>query len=57
MQKAFKNYTKLGDIVVEMGCNWGVHSLLLSDLVGKEGKVLAIEASPDVAKEARWHFQ
>ena len=57
MQKAFKNYTKLGDIVVDMGCNWGVHSLLLSDLVGKEGKVLAIEASPDVAKEARWHFQ
>jgi len=57
MQKAFKNHTKHGDIVVDMGCNWGIHSLLLSDLVGNGGRVLAIEASPDVAKEAKWHFQ
>lgn len=57
MQKAFKSHLKSGDVVVDMGCNWGVHSLLLSDLVGNDGKVLAIEASPDVAEEAKWHFR
>ena len=57
MQNAFKKYVKTGDTVVDIGCNWGVHALFLSDLVGISGKVIAIEPSPAVASEAKWHFK
>lgn len=41
---------------MDVGTNWGGHALHLSRLVGPSGRVLAIEPSPGVAMEARWHF-
>ena len=37
---------KPGDVFVDVGANLGYYSLLASDLVGAEGRVVAIEASP-----------
>lgn len=41
---------------MDVGTNWGGHALHLSRLVGEAGRVLAVEPSPGVAAEARWHF-
>lgn len=43
-----KNRLKEGDIFVDIGANIGYFSLLASTLVGKSGKVIAIEASPKI---------
>ncbi len=37
---------KNGDVFVDVGANIGYYSLLASSLVGRDGKVVAIEASP-----------
>jgi len=37
-----------GDIFVDVGANIGYFSLLASRLVGREGRVIAIEASPNI---------
>ena len=37
-----------GDVFVDVGANIGYFSLLASRLVGREGKVIAIEASPNI---------
>jgi FkbM family methyltransferase len=37
-----------GDVFVDVGANIGYYSLLASRLVGKEGSVIAIEASPSI---------
>jgi FkbM family methyltransferase len=37
---------KKGDVFIDIGANIGYHSLLASKLVGAEGSVIAIEASP-----------
>lgn len=57
MQAAFERLVKPGDSVVDVGTNWGGHALHLSRLVGPSGQVLAVEPSPGVAAEARWHFE
>jgi FkbM family methyltransferase len=57
MQDAFDRLVKRGDYVVDVGTNWGGHALHMSRLVGPTGQVLAIEPSPGVAMEARWHFE
>jgi FkbM family methyltransferase len=38
-----------GMTVLDVGANFGYYSLLLADLVGPGGKVLAVEPNPDVA--------
>lgn len=57
MQAAFERLVKKGDEVIDVGTNWGGHAIHLSKLVGDSGKVLAIEPSPPVANEAKWHFK
>lgn len=39
---------KPGDVFVDVGANIGYFSLLASKLVGPGGRVVAIEASPEV---------
>lgn len=56
MQRAMAAYVRAGDTVLDVGANWGLHSLLLSRLVGPAGRVFACEPSPCVAAETRWHF-
>lgn len=56
MQRAMAAYVRPGDTVLDVGTNWGLHSLLLSRLVGSTGRVFACEPSPCVATETRWHL-
>ncbi|MCL4559316.1 MAG: class I SAM-dependent methyltransferase [Chloroflexi bacterium] len=38
-----KPYIKKGQVVVDLGCGWGYDAFELSDLVGPEGKVYAVD--------------
>ena len=42
----FSRYLRSGDVVVDVGANIGVLTLLAARIIGKEGKVLALEAHP-----------
>lgn len=42
----FKKYIKPGDTVIDVGASIGVHTLLMADLAGKEGRVFAFEPTP-----------
>jgi FkbM family methyltransferase len=44
----FEQHIKPGDVVVDAGANIGFLTLLAGHLVGPEGRVIAIEANPDV---------
>lgn len=44
--KIFKRFVQNGDVVIDVGANIGVHTLALSEVVGKTGKVIAIEPYP-----------
>jgi len=56
-QQTFKNLVQPGDTVVDVGANWGLHTLYLSMLVGHNGVVVAIEPFPPACTELRWHIQ
>ena len=43
--KAMKNLLQPGDITLDIGANIGAHTLPMAELVGKSGKVIAIEAT------------
>lgn len=45
-----KSRLQPGDVFVDVGANIGYYTLLASKLVGAEGKVIAIEASPAIFK-------
>jgi len=42
---------KIGDIVIDVGANIGLHTLLMSSLIGKNGKVIAFEPGNESFKE------
>jgi FkbM family methyltransferase len=44
----FQRVLKRGDIFVDIGANIGYYSLLAAQLVGPDGEVIAIEASPKI---------
>jgi len=46
MSSIFKEVTKEGDVVLDLGANLGYFSLLASKLVGKKGKVYSFEPEP-----------
>ncbi len=49
-QAALKHLLNPGDVFVDVGANKGDFSLLASGLVGKEGKVIAVEPEPENCK-------
>ncbi len=49
ISRIFARIVGNGDTVVDVGANIGYYTLLFSKLVGPEGKVIAIEASPKIA--------
>ena len=46
-------YYKSKDTCVDIGANIGMHSLLMSSLVGSEGKVIAFEPGKESSEELR----
>jgi len=42
-----------GTVVIDVGANYGYHALLLADLAGPSGRLLAVEPNPDVARLLR----
>jgi FkbM family methyltransferase len=52
----FERCVQPGDVVVDIGANWGLHTLYLSKLVGSHGKVIAMEPFLQVRNELEWHL-
>jgi FkbM family methyltransferase len=44
-----------GDVFIDVGANVGYYSLLAAECVGPRGKVVAVEASPNVANDLYHH--
>ncbi len=55
LQRLFKKLVVPGDVVIDIGANWGLHTLHLSRLVGGSGRVLAFECFPPAFEELQWH--
>jgi hypothetical protein len=55
-QRAFRRLVGPGWLVVDLGANWGLHTLYLSRLVGAEGKVIAVECFSPAFAELKWHL-
>lgn len=55
-QRAFQRILRLGMVAVDVGANWGLHTLLLSRLVGPLGRVIALEPYPPAFAELEWHI-
>jgi FkbM family methyltransferase len=55
-QRAMAALVRPGDVAVDVGANWGVHTLLLSRLVGPRGRVLSLEPLPRAFEALRWHL-
>jgi len=47
LQLALMSFISDGDLCIDVGANIGVHSILMSRLVGSSGQVYCYEASPD----------
>ena len=43
----FRSVLRRGDAVLDIGANFGFHTMLLSRLVGSTGRVIAFEPSPE----------
>ena len=56
-QRVYADVVRPGDVVVDAGANWGVHTLYLARLAGAAGRVLAFEPHPQVVEELRWHVE
>ena len=57
ISRLFEQVVQPGDVVFDLGANVGYYSLLLSKLVGKDGKVIAVEALPDLARQIQRHAE
>jgi FkbM family methyltransferase len=55
-QHAFRRLVRPGNIVIDVGANWGIHTLYLAGLVGSGGRVLALECFPGAFQELQWHL-
>lgn len=53
LQRFLARTVRRGDHVMDIGANFGVHTVLLAHLVGAEGRVIAYEAVPDLAELLR----
>jgi FkbM family methyltransferase len=55
-QRAMRSLVRSGDVVMDVGANWGLHTLLLARLVGPSGRVVALEPLPEAFEALRWHL-
>jgi FkbM family methyltransferase len=56
-QRAFESLVRKGDTAIDVGANWGMHTLLLSHQVGATGRVIAAEPEPRALDELIWHLE
>ncbi|MGK7894474.1 MAG: FkbM family methyltransferase [Xenococcus sp. (in: cyanobacteria)] len=57
LQSYLKSILKPSNIFIDVGANYGFHTLLASKLVGKKGKVIAFEPSPKNWEILQYHCQ
>ena len=55
VQETLQQHLRAGMIFYDVGANIGFFSLLAARLVGKEGRVVAFEADPEIAARLREH--
>jgi FkbM family methyltransferase len=48
VSRQYREHLRPGDVVVDVGANIGAHALLAAHLVGPQGRVHAVEASPSI---------
>lgn len=53
----YRQALRPGDVVIDIGANVGMHALLAANLVGPEGQVHAIEASPWIHERLRQNLR
>ena len=56
-QRAFASLVAPGDVVIDVGANWGLHTLYLSRHVGQAGMVIALEPFEPAWRELEWHIR
>lgn len=56
-QRIFKALVRPGDVVIDVGGNWGLHTLYLSRLAGRDGSVIVMEPFPPAFTELEWHIR
>jgi FkbM family methyltransferase len=56
-QRTFQKLVWTGDVVMDVGANWGSHTLYFSRLAGGDGVVYAFEPFPPAFTELEWHMQ
>jgi FkbM family methyltransferase len=57
VQEALQQHLRAGMTFYDVGANIGFFSLLAARLVGKEGRVVAFEADPEIAARLREHME
>lgn len=50
----FAQTIKPGDVCLDIGANFGYYSVLMSELCGDNGKTIAVEVNPNIAKLLRF---
>ncbi len=46
-KRVYLSFVQSGDVVLDVGANFGAHTIIFSHLVGRKGKVIAFEPVPD----------
>ena len=51
--KLIKKILKPGSIAIDVGANIGIHTLVMSNKIGRNGKVLAVEPQPEILERLK----
>jgi len=57
LTRLMEKHLRPGDSVIDIGANVGAHSMLAAHIVGKSGRVFAIEASPTIFKKLNYNIK
>jgi FkbM family methyltransferase len=57
LRALMRRYLRPGGVAIDVGANVGWHTLLMAQLVGPNGRILAVEANPSVRERLAEHLQ